>query len=187
MDDRSLKITAEIATTASEVVDLRIAYDGLRAELSIVDEKLEQVQERITIKNAELNAHKRKLKEMQANDARLREEEEEEEVKIIESMQDKKEEDYDKLIKIKMLNVISARQEGDADVGELFYFDAQKAEIKASIVIHTVKVKLVQPQVVPGKIQQSKIQPKNATFRINKTMTFEMLKKHACGHWVSFI
>ena len=156
--------------------------NSLRAEVYILEEMLEQAKDRILVRNGELNTRKRKLKALKWDQERI--------IDTDKSNISNNSENQDnfraveKEIKQKLTKLISSRQEVDADPNELFYYDGQKADLKPNLMTHTVKVKLIQPPPKDSKNLHQKIVPKEATFRINKEMTFSRLKMVACDHWV---
>lgn len=183
--DKIGKLKIEIESKKEEIKKLKNYQNGIKADLFIIEEKLEQATERIAIRNNELNTRKRKLNELKKISQGLKERNDSEQKDKGEAIDaDIKAE---KELKLKILKLISARAENNMDPSELFFFDGQKTEVKSNLVIHTVKIKLIQAPVQANKIQQNKIVPREATFRIDKGMKFDQLKKHACDHWVSFI
>ncbi|OMJ79653.1 hypothetical protein SteCoe_20273 [Stentor coeruleus] len=182
MSEKATKLKSEIESKKDELKKLKNYQNGIKADLFIIEEKLEQATERIAVRNNELNTRKRKLNELKKIAEGLKERNDSEQKDKGEVLDaDIKAE---KELKLKILKLISARPENNMDPSELFFFDGQKTEIKSNLVIHTVKIKLIQAPAHANKIQQNKIIPREATFRIDKGMKFDQLKKHACDHWM---
>lgn len=180
-EDKKKKLEDEYNQRKEEIAKLKFQAKSTQDDILMIEEKLEQLQNRIQISNTELNVRKRRLNDLQ-NQFKSKSQEKNEE------HEDSSEEDLDakaeQELKIKMLKLISNRQELDIDPNELFFYDGQRSEIKSNIAIHTVKIKLVQSEEQSSQKAFTKIVPKDCTFRIHKKMTFPQLKEKACEHWV---
>ena len=170
---------SELQIKIAEEKKLIMQKETTKAEMFIIDEKLSQIRDRIAIRNNELNSRKRKLKEVKQSADKLQEEQKDQSKEIEQKVDTRYK--IEKDIKQKLLRLVS-RPDTDIDPNELFYFDGQKLEVKSNTVVHTVKIKLVRPNLISKKIKNTKIIPKEATFRINKKMTFNDVKGYACEH-----
>jgi chromosome segregation ATPase len=183
-DEKKKKHEEELSQRKQEIANIEYQTKSTQNDIHMIEEKLDQLQNRIQIANTELNLRKRRLNDIESQ-IKLKGLDKNEE------FEDSEEEDEnakaEQELKIKMLRMISNRQESDADPNELFFYDGQKSEVKSNIAIHTVKIKLVQSEGHSSQKTFSKIVPKDCTFRIHKSMTFNNLKEKACDHWVEFI
>jgi uncharacterized protein YoxC len=184
MTDKNNRIFQDIDLKNNEINKLRASEKILTDDISILKEKLEYVKERIEIKNNELNARKRKIREIEKKLESVPEEVKLEKNDLEEILDKEKKVKHD--IEQKLLDLISNRNYNELDPTELFFFDGQKTEIKANIIVNTVKIKYIEPPAQESK-KLDKVVPKEATFRIDKKMIFEQLKKYACDYWVKAI
>ena len=179
-EQKQAALKNEIAKKKAEIEKLLSQKENIKADLCIIEEKLEQTTDRIAVRNNEFATRKRRAKELEKQKESLKEKAFVESAYQEEVIDIKHQTTMD--IKRKLLKLISSRQELDSDPNELFFYDGLKAELKSNIMIHTVKIKLIQPSPQTTKNQAVKIIPKEATFRIDKKMKFSKLKEHACRH-----
>lgn len=183
-EDKKKKLEEETKLKELEISDLTSQQKSLKDDIAMIGEKLEQLQTRIQFANNELNVRKRIMNNLK-NQVEEKSKEKNEDIE-----DDDDEDDQGKIefeLKEKILRLISDRQENEFDPNELFFYDGQKSEIKSTIAIHTVKVKLVQTAEINPQKGFVKIVPKDCTFRIFKSMNFKQLKIQACENWVRFI
>lgn len=183
MSERIDKIKFEISSKESDLARQLKNQENLRSELSIIDEKLDLLKERTIIQNNELNSRKRKHKELKKQTEKVISQVKDDGNYLDNPLPNELLAEND--VRRKLLTILTHPQENDSDINELFFFDGQKTELKSNIVIHTVKIKLVQPVPITDRTRENKQVPREATFRIDKKITFEDLKIHACNHWVS--
>lgn len=180
-DDKKKKLEEEIKQRDDDIKAIVGQTRSTQDDIRMIEEKLEQLQNRIQIANTELNVRKRKLNDL-TNQLKAKGQEKNEELE--DSSEENDDERVEQELKIKLLKMISNRQENDTDPNELFFYDGQRSEVKSNIAIHTVKIKLVQSESQSSQKTFSKIIPRDCTFRIHKTMNFIHLKDKACEHWV---
>jgi len=183
-DEKGKKLAEETKQKESEIQALKTQQKGLKDDIAMIGEKLEQLQSRIKSANNELNLRKRNFNELEN---KLNDKNKE---KGPEHERDDEEDGDGNIefeLKDKILKLISNRQDNDFDPNELFFYDGQRSEIKSNIAIHTVKIKLVQSLELNSQKAFVKIVPRDCTFRIHKLMKFKELKDRACDHWVGFI
>ena len=165
---------SELQIKIAEEKKLIMQKETTKAEMFIIDEKLSQIRERIAIRNNELNSRKRKLKEVKQSADKLQEEQKDQSKEIEQKVDTRYK--IEKDIKQKLLRLVS-RPDTDIDPNELFYFDGQKLEVKSNTVVHTVKIKLVRPNLISKKIKNTKIIPKEDTFQMMFLLVIIVIKK----------
>ena len=155
-----------------ELTSLKAKQKRLKDEIQRNQEKLQHALERIEDKTQELS-YKKELHNQELQNS-------EQQTPTKQEPQPKSTElEIEKTIKETLLEIFSERKVVENDPQELFFFEGQKFEVKADVSVHTVKVKYLE---FPSD-ENTKIVPKEATFRITKEMKLTNLKKVACNYW----
>ncbi|CAG9332367.1 unnamed protein product [Blepharisma stoltei] len=174
--------TQEIEEKKKLVRNLERATARLQDEIMMLNEKIEQTEDRLEHHGHELVYRRQRLKELsEVSNPQDEEQAVQKQVSAEEAQSFLR--NIEKDIKQKILNLISRREILDNDPQELFFFEGQKFEIKPNTIIHTVKVKYISLLLPQEEDRGMKTVPKEATFRITRFTTLKDLRATACEYW----